>query len=78
MDKQQHVRDLQSNHKGEMLHMFSLLVGRSRTSAPELPFTGQLRLLFAKVFRCYCCEEQPCCSCWFNSDSSLHLLLSPR
>ena len=45
MDKQQHVRDLRSNHKGEMLHMFSLLVGRSRTPAPELPFTGQLSQL---------------------------------
>ena len=39
------MRDFQSNHKGEMLHMFSLLVGRSHTSAHELPFTGQLSKL---------------------------------
>ena len=26
VDKQQHVRDLQLSHKGEMLHMFSLLL----------------------------------------------------
>ena len=45
VDKQQHVRDLRSDHQGKMLHMFSLLVGRSRTPAPELPFTGQLSRL---------------------------------
>ena len=42
VDKQRHVRNLRSDHQGEMLHMFSLLVGRSRTPAPEHPFTGQL------------------------------------
>ena len=42
LDKQQHVRDLRSEHQGEMLHMFSLIVGKSRTPAPELPFTGQV------------------------------------
>ncbi len=36
------VRDPRSDHKGDMLHCFSLLVGRSRTPALELPFTGQL------------------------------------
>ena len=45
VDKQRHVRDLRSDHQGEMLHMFSLLVGRSRTPAPEHPFTGQLSKL---------------------------------
>lgn len=45
VDKQRHVRDLRFDHQGEMLHMFSLLVGRSRTPAPELPFTGQLSQL---------------------------------
>lgn len=45
IDKQQHVRDLRSDNQGEMLHMFSLLVGRSRTPAPELPFTGQISQL---------------------------------
>lgn len=45
VDKKQHVRDLRSDHQGEMLHMFSLIVGQSRTPAPELPFTGQLSQL---------------------------------
>ena len=31
VDKQLKVRDLRSDHKGEMVHMFSLLAGRSRT-----------------------------------------------
>ena len=39
------VRDPRSDHKGDMLHCFSLLVGRSRTPALELPFTGQLSKL---------------------------------
>ncbi len=45
VDKQRRVRDLRSDHKGEMLHMFSLLVGRSRTPAPLLPHTGVLSKL---------------------------------
>ena len=42
IDKQQHVRDLRSEHRGKMLHMFSVLVGRTRTPSPTLSFTGQL------------------------------------
>lgn len=45
IDKQRHVRDLQSDHQGEMLHMFILLVGCSRTPAQELPFTCELSQL---------------------------------
>ena len=45
IDKQQSVRDFRSDHKGGMVHMFSMLAGRSRTPAPELPFTGELRQL---------------------------------
>lgn len=37
VDKQCRVRDLRSDNSGEMVHMFSILVGRSRTPAPELP-----------------------------------------
>ena len=45
LDKQQHVRDPRSDHQNEMLHMFSLVVGKSCTPAPELSFTGQLSQL---------------------------------
>ena len=45
VDKKRRVRDLRTDHQGEMLHMFSLLVGRSRTPCPELPFTGQVSKL---------------------------------
>lgn len=41
VDKQQRVRDLRSDHQGKMLHMFSILVGQSRTPGPQLSFTGQ-------------------------------------
>ncbi len=37
VDKQ---RDLRADNKGEMVHMFSILVGCSRTPAPELPYSG--------------------------------------
>ncbi len=40
IDKQRKVRDLRSANKGEMVHMFSILVGRSRTTAPELLYSG--------------------------------------
>ena len=40
-----HVRDPRSDHHGNMLHCFSLLVGRSRTPALDLPFTGYLSKL---------------------------------
>lgn len=42
VDKQRHVRDYRSDHQGEMLHMYSILVGRSRTPAPQLPHMGHL------------------------------------
>ena len=45
LDKLKRVRDLRSDHLGEMMHMFSMIVGRSRTPAPELPFTGQIAQL---------------------------------
>ena len=45
LDKLQRVRHLRSDHVGEMLHMFSMIVGRSRTPAPELPYTGQISQL---------------------------------
>ena len=45
VDKQMHVQDLRSDHQGHMLHMFSVLVGRSRTPAVELSHTGQLSKL---------------------------------
>ena len=45
VDKQRRVRDLRSDHQGEMLHMFSVIAGRSRTPVPELPFSGQLSQL---------------------------------
>ena len=40
MDKQRRVRDLRSNNTGQMVHMFSILVGQSRTPAPELLHIG--------------------------------------
>lgn len=45
VDKQQKVRDLRSDHKGDMLHMFSILVAKSRTQALHLPQVGQLSKL---------------------------------
>ena len=45
VDKKRNVRDYRSDHQGEMLHMYSILVGRSRTPAPELQHTGQLSKL---------------------------------
>lgn len=40
VDKQRKVRDLRSESMGELLHMVSLIAGRSRTPAPELSHTG--------------------------------------
>ena len=45
VDKNVHVRDLRSDNQGSMVHMFSLIVGRSRTPAPEFPHHGQLSSL---------------------------------
>lgn len=40
VDTQQKVRDERSDNSARMLHMFSVIVGCSRTPAPELPHTG--------------------------------------
>ena len=45
VDLNRHVRDWRSDHQGGMIHMFSLIVGRSRTQAPELPHIGQVSSL---------------------------------
>ena len=46
MDKKQKVRDLQSDNQGKMLHMFSMLVGRSRiyTSTTAIPHRSSLKM----------------------------------
>ena len=40
MDKTVGVRDLRSNHRGQMVHMYSMLVLKSRVSSSSLPITG--------------------------------------
>lgn len=45
VDKKQHVRDVRSDHQGQMLHMYSILAGCSRTPANDLPCTGQVAQL---------------------------------
>lgn len=42
VDKKRKVRDFRIDNQGEMLHMFSILVGRSRMPAPQFPHVGQL------------------------------------
>ena len=54
VDKQRYVRDLRSDHQGEMLHMFSVIVGQSSTPAPELPFMGQLSQLAGTPISTFC------------------------
>ena len=45
VDKQRRVRDYRSDHRGMMIHMFSIVVGVSRTPAPELSQSGRLSTL---------------------------------
>ena len=40
VDKKKGVRDVRSDHHGELLHMYSILVGRSRTPAAHLSRSG--------------------------------------
>lgn len=42
VNKQCRVRDYRSDHHGEMVNMYSILAGRSRTSAQDLLHTGSL------------------------------------
>ena len=42
VDKTRKVRDLRSDNQGKVLHMFSMLVGRSHTPAPQFSHVGQL------------------------------------
>ena len=47
VDHKRGVRDVRSDHHGTMVHMYSMLVGRSRTPAIELPRTGQVAPLMS-------------------------------
>ena len=40
VDKKRGVRDVQSDHHGSLLHMYSILAGHSRAQASELSRTG--------------------------------------
>ena len=40
VDKKKSVRDVRSDHHGSLLHMYSILAGRSRVQANELSCTG--------------------------------------
>ena len=45
VDKKRNVRDVRSYHQGEMLHMYSILAGRSRTPEKSLARTGTVASL---------------------------------
>lgn len=36
VEKKRRARDLRSDNQGSMIHMFSMIAGRSQTPAPEL------------------------------------------
>lgn len=42
VDRKQRVRDMRADNQGKMMHMFSMLVGRSHTPAPHLSHVGQV------------------------------------
>ena len=42
VDKQQKARDVRSDHKGQMYHMYSILALKSQVPMPQLPHTGSL------------------------------------
>ena len=42
VDRKQRVRDMRADNQGKMMHMFSMLVGRSRTPAPHLSHVSQV------------------------------------
>lgn len=42
VDKKKRVRDMRSDHQGEMLHMYSVLVSKSRLPSSQLSQTGQI------------------------------------
>ena len=42
VDKKQKPRDVRSDHHGEMVHMYSMLAGKSRTPAPQLSHVGHV------------------------------------
>lgn len=42
VDKKQKPRDVRSDHHGDMIHMFGVLAGKSRTPAPQLSHLGHV------------------------------------
>lgn len=45
VDKKRSVRDVRSDHHGDLLHMYSILAGCSRTANPSLSHTGHIASL---------------------------------
>lgn len=47
VDKRKGVRDVRSDHHGSLLHMYSILAGRSRTPEPQLSRSGHVANLLS-------------------------------
>ena len=54
VDKKRGVRDVRSDNQATMLHMYSLLVGRSRIPGIGLSRTGQVAKLSSMPSECFC------------------------
>ena len=42
VDKKQKPRYVRSDHRGEMVHMYNMLAGKSRTPAPQISHVGHV------------------------------------
>lgn len=45
VDKEKLVRNVRFDHRSEMLHMYSVLVARSRLPSVDLPHTGMVAFI---------------------------------
>ena len=50
VNKKRKVRDVRLDHQGDMLHMYSILVGKSRTPEKSLASTGTVASLQSRHF----------------------------
>lgn len=68
VDKQRCVRDMRSDNHGELLHMYSILAGRSRTADPSLSHTGHVTHLSSISSESLLPTKDDVYHCWQDYD----------
>ena len=79
MDKKTNVCDVRSDHQGNMLHMYSILAGKSRTPEKSLSRTGVdlvrgIHIILVYTYMCVHRSYGKSCTTTHRPETTEHLV----